>query len=326
MSASPAGSALYCVFHNDHRYTSTKTKLACSHIFSGVVRPGKGGFVLTGQDFDGTDAAIMTDLSRREFNLAATVPIPAEAARTLLQTVERINQMGQEGVWPFYFSVDMSVKPHREETGKLAIAPEGNIDPPVREQRPEAYGASTHADDNPFELTRARINCVRMTMLAARLAGIDVPKIADINTCFNTGEEVRDRIREAAARCKGGHQRHSGSRGTHGLFGQKDKAEGQITGVNHGLSVIEAQTPIRLSKFMEALSRKFEGRTMFDWMTKGKAQSFVTEPDELPAYLQKALDLAGLLPEPAAVGNQRWAGTDRPLAEPSLRLPSYSKK
>lgn len=283
MSASSGKTALYGIFHDV--YESKETGLCVSHIFSAVIqRPAKRIDALV-QDYSGKGSYIHTDGTQSKFNLAAIVPVPAENARSLISVVNRLNEMSKSGIWPFYFSKDMAIKPRHESFGRPAISPDGEINPAPRLQDVSSYTGSS-------QLTLARINCVRMTMLAAGLAGINVSKIADIEAHLTRGAEVRDRISEAAGKYKVGRQQNAEARGTIPLFGQKNADHSQVTGSASGLSIIESRDPMTFNQLIGALSQKVEGRTMFDWLTKGKAHNFVTEPQDLPAYLEKAMTLA----------------------------------
>ncbi len=326
MSDIPANSALYCVFHNDHRWTHPDNS-PCSHIFSAVVQKGRKGLEVIGQDYDGKKDEVATVIHRRDFNLAALVPIPQVTAQSLIEVVSKINHLGREGVWPFYFSRDMTIKHDLERPGKMAIAPEGHIDPAPDAQKITSYGLNGGYGDP--SLMRARINCVRMTILAAQLSGIKVSNIADIQGCFRTGEQVRDALLNKIQQLQQAVMKAPGLSGVVPLFDHKGreakgKCDSRVVMSGTGLSLMQSSEPVRIDKMLEGLDRKMEGRSLFDHLladgTHDAPEIFISRPKQVPPYLMTAFDRAGIslgLPEhPAfsadAADDPSWSGRPSP--------------
>lgn len=290
MSAS-ASRALFCLFHNDHQFECRDTNVPVSHIFSAVVQRPGALCEMTTQDYCGSKREIETKPYRTEFNLAAFIPIPDHVAEILKSVVKTVNYMGRHNVWPFYFSRDMALKPHHEQSYCEAIAPEGHIDPP---QQPDIhdYGSEKEQEQNPLQLTRARINCVRMTMLMARMAGINITNIADIAALSNTGEEIRDRLRAAMAHSLDAGRQAQAAIPANRLFETgPDMIYSGASLTKSGLSIIEANEPVQLNELLHVFNEEVDGRSVFDWFTEGQPQAFIAPPVAPPLYLARAMTI-----------------------------------
>lgn len=284
MTAFHKDTALFCIFHNQNRYLDDGNP--CSHIYSGIVQEENGVLDMTIQDFDGRSRTIDTDLSGKQFNLAAMVPISRQSASSIQHMVGQLNQLEALNKWPFYFSIDMALSYKHEVNGAVAKAPEGHIDPPLNNQNPHLYeGTGTRL------LTR--INCVRMALMNAQMAGVKISNIADINPLSQTGEEVRDLILGTRRRML------SGGRGTEGHMFQdsfvakkkgKDKSEASFVLGTDGLCIVQTEKKdFRMGGFCDALAHPVQGKSLFNWVSKGRKEKFQQAPLTVPSYLQHAL-------------------------------------
>ncbi len=290
MSAS-TDRALFCLFHNDHQYACRETDVPVSHIFSAVVQRPGALCEMTIQDYNGTKREIETKPYRTEFNLAAVIPIPNDVAEILKSVVKTLNYMGRQNVWPFYFSRDMAIKPHHEKYSCEAIAPEGHIDPP---EQPHIYGYGSEKEEehNPLQLTRARINCVRMTLLAAQMAGIKVTNIADIAAWSNTGEEVRDSIRTALTRSlTDKNHSHAALPSDHLFETGPGMIYSRVALTKPGLTMLETDGPVQLSELLHVFNDEVQGRSLFEWLTEGQPNHFLDAPTAPPSYLASAIEM-----------------------------------
>lgn len=276
--------ALYCLFHNASSYETADNR-PCSHIYSGIVRRDEKGLALSVFDYDGQSRKIETDTDAQKFDLATIIPVKENRVLKLSQWVDQINRLGEADKWPFYFSRDMSVRPERETRNQYAIAPEGHIDPPVHHQKVEKHQSSG-------ERLLARINCVRMSLLTARFAGIHVDNIAGINPQSNTGEEIRDQIKSAYHRLLGHRDLVLRDK-----FSKKAKAgddkDPDFVLSGDGLCVIQSgRKEFRLQNIEDALERRIRGKSLFDWIAGGQPEKFAAQPIQPPAYLKAALDFS----------------------------------
>ena len=278
--------SLFCIFHNQNRYL-TKDNKPCSHIFSGVVEVRDGELMLNVLDFDGRSRTIDTDLGSKQFNLAAMIPVPRKTGDAVQRMVEKLNLLDPIGKWPFYFSPDMTLVPKYEVTGVAARAPEGNIDPPMQ-----------HQELNRYQSTGARflvrVNCVRMALMTARMAGVNINNIANVNPLSNTGEEVRDRI-HAAYRHLTSARRGEEAVLCDGKFIAKkkgcDKNDARFVVASDGLCIIQAEKDFRMPNFCDALAKPVNGKSLFNWISEGKTEKFKQTPLSVPRYLDKVLAL-----------------------------------
>jgi hypothetical protein len=289
MTDSIDNSALFCLFHNDHRY-ETDQKEPCSHIFSAVVNVGKNGKLrMVGQDYDGSARTIETDIADKQFNMAAIVPITADSAQIIEDVVHKMNTLSGQDKWPFYFSRDLSIRPERERNGVHAIVPEGHIDPPIHLQNISTY--KTHKEDRLL----ARINCVRMSLLTAQIAGIDVEKIGQIHPAVRTGEEVRDAIAAVRDRLFP-HKRNSDVVVLADSFSDKskgnDKQNSEFILAQDGICVVKSEGYLRAGKILKSLERRVQGQSIFNWIAGAdSSRQFIKSPMPMPHYLKTALAL-----------------------------------
>lgn len=191
MTACSSGTALYCLFHNHGRY-QTEQGESISHIYSGVVTKGDKGLNVEVFDYDGNARSIDTDSSGKQFDLAAIIPVSIEEVERARDFVQKLNILDSLKKWPFYFSMDMSVWNEREAKGRLAICPEGKVSPAQQVQNTAHYHSN-------IDHIMVRINCVRMSLLTAKIAGIDLGSIG-IHSKMVFGEDVRDSLKEAFSR------------------------------------------------------------------------------------------------------------------------------
>jgi hypothetical protein len=280
MASLSSDKALFCLFHNDHMYLRPDDS-PCSHIFSGVVRKSRKGLSVSGVDYDGQKMGIVTDILRREFNLVATLPVPVDFADRLVAIAEMFNTLGRKNLWPFYFSRDMEIRPKYERRGIPAITPEGEVFPPARQQNMDQYGAGVS------ELTLARINCVRMSLLTAQFAGLDVAVLAGLGSAFCTGEEVRDRIWQRTPRPASpeiaASVRFPVARG---------KGDPRLVLDEMGRGYLDHKSPIRIRDFLDGLEERIQGRVLFDQMVEKASGDILTNNNiALPRYLHDALEL-----------------------------------
>lgn len=281
--------ALFCLFHNDHRYETDK-KEPCSHIFSAVVHAEKNGKLrMAGQDYDGTSRAIETDISDKQFNLATLVPIPSDNALVVEEMVSQINKLSARDAWPFYFSRDLSIRPERERSGIHAIVPEGHIDPPAHLQTVSEY------KNRPENKLLARINCVRMSLLAAQIAGIHIERIGKINPASRTGEEVRDAIIDIYNRLLP-HKANPGVVAIADSFSDKSKGNHKQSSefiiANDGVCVVKSEGYLRAGKVLKSLERRVRGQSIFNWIAGADPScQFIKNPMPIPHYLKSMLAL-----------------------------------
>lgn len=277
--------SLFCIFHNQNSYR-TKEGKPCSHIFSGIVQEERGRLELSVQDFDGSSRKIRTDIADKVFNLAAFSPMSRKSADAILTIVSRLNGLDAIGKWPFYFSRDMSLEHRYEVSGRAARAPEGNIDPPMQEQRTHLYQASG-------DRFLTRINCVRMALLTAQLAGVKISNIAGVNPLSNTGEEVRDYIRCAYQNLLSDRHATDSCIIKDKFSARKkgpDKTDANFILDNDGLCLVQAaKTELYLQDVCDALARPVQGKSLFNWVSEGRQDHFKQAPMPMPPYLQKAL-------------------------------------
>jgi hypothetical protein len=278
MASVSSDRALFCLFHNDHMYLRPGNS-PCSHIFSGVVRKSRKGISIFGVDYDGQRMGINTDIVKKEFNLAAMAPIPIECGDQLEAIVEHLNMLGRKELWPFYFSRDMDIRPEREKRGVPAITPEGEIIPKACQQNIFQYGSGVS------ELTLARINCVRMSLLTACFAGLDLSFCAGADTRCQTGEDVRDLIWQKMSRV----QPASGY--TVSLPGGSGKGDARLTLDGEGNSYFDHGVPIKVRDFLGGLQERIRGRALFDQMVDIIPDGILSNRSMgIPSYLKEAFD------------------------------------
>ena len=289
MSDSIDNSALFCLFHNDHRY-ETAQKEPCSHIFSAVVNVGKNGKLrMVGQDYDGSVRTIETDIADKQFNMAAIVPITADRAQIIENVVQEMNTLSGQDKWPFYFSQDLSIRPERERKGIPAIAPQGHIDPPIHLQN-----ISTYKKEEEGSLL-VRVNCVSLALLTAQIAGIDVEKIGKIHPAVRTGEEVRDAIAAVRNRLFP-NKRNSDVVVLADNFSDKtkgnDKQNSEFILGQDGVCVVKSEGYLRAGKVIKSLERRVQGKSIFNWIAGADSvHQFIKSPMPIPHYLQTLLAL-----------------------------------
>lgn len=279
--------SLFCIFHNHGRYQLDGKSI--SHIFSGIVQAKGNELELLIQDFDGNMRRIDTDLSGKQFDLAAIVPIARKAADAVQMMVDKLNLLDAKGKWPFYFSPDMSLDYKREVIRLPARAPEGHIDPPLQQQKMQLHTAKG-------ERLLVRVNCARMALMTAQMAGIKINNIADVNPLSNTGEEVRDAIHAAYKRIITGRAGQETIMFEDSFAARKkgnDKSEARFALGSDGLCIIQAEKKdFRMGGFCDALARPIQGKSLFNWVSEGRMDKFKQPPVAVPAYLQNVLSLA----------------------------------
>jgi hypothetical protein len=279
--------SLFCIFHNRHKYETNEGE-PCSHIFSGIVQEEGGYLDVATQDFDGRVRSIDTDSTSKQFNLAAIVAIPRHTADALQQMVGKLNCLDEAKQWPFYFSRDMNLLNKYETKGVAAIAPEGHIDPPLNMQGVENY-------DGDGQRLLARINCVRMAFMNAQMAGVKIANIANINPLSNTGEEVQDRIRNAYEQMvllQSGKENCLFSENFTAKKKGNDKSAARFALSTEGLCIVQTEKKaFRMTDFCDALARRINGKSIFNWVSEGHLEKFVQTPLHVPQYLQQALSL-----------------------------------
>lgn len=279
--------ALYALFHNASKYTTADKNQPVSHIYSGIVTPTNRGLDVQVYDYDGSGRTIRRGNLDVKFDMAAFVPVEREAVQRLDKVVGQINRLGENGNWPFYFSRDMSILPEREIEGEYAIAPEGHIDPPHKYQNKREYcgkGANLVA----------RINCVRMTFLCARIAGIKIDNIAGLSPFCETGEEIRIVLR----RLRDNLVSKLGQRGCTTLLADhfsasskagSDKKSSDFILDKSGVGIVTSKQDIRMNTLGAALDRRVDGKTLYEWVASCDSANFREEPMRIPAYLKTAL-------------------------------------
>lgn len=278
--------SLFCIFHNQDTYLIDGKP--CSHIYSGIVQQDRGQLELLVQDFDGSKRSIDTDPLTKKFNLAVMVPIARQSANAIQTMVGKLNLLDKKGKWPFYFSPDMSLVCKHEISGQLARAPEGHIDPPSQQQK-------THLYTGTGVRLLKRVNCVRMALMVAQMAGVKVSNIAGVNPLSHTGEDVRDAIRAAHQRLLSGGQRQETYLFADSFVARQkgnDKNGANFVLGTDGLCIIQSdKKEFRMSGFCDALSRPIQGKSLFNWVSEGRRDRFKQSPVAMPAYLKEALSL-----------------------------------
>lgn len=287
MSSGQQAAALYALFHNASMYTKKNNGKPVSHIYSGTVVPGKRGLDIKVYDYDGHGRSIRLDDLDVKFDLAAFVPIERDTVQRLDRVVGQINRLGVNGNWPFYFSRDMRVVPDRELANEYAIAPEGHIDPPHKYQNKKDYRGKG-------DTILARINCVRMTFLCARIAGIKIGNIAGLDPFSDTGEEVRDALRAVRNRLISGLGQRGSSIVLVNEFSTSSKAGSDSKGADvvldkNGLCLVTSKSDLRMNTLGSALERRMDGKPLYEWMIAGDTLDYQDQPMRLPAYLKEAL-------------------------------------
>lgn len=248
---------------------------------------GKRGLDIKVYDYDGHGRSIHLDNLDVKFDLAAFVPIERDRVQRLDRVVGQINRLGVNGNWPFYFSRDMRVVPDLERANEYAIAPEGHIDPSHKHQNKKDYRGKG-------DTILARINCVRMTFLCARIAGINIENIAGLNPFSDTGEEVRDALRTVRNRLISGLGQRDSSIALVNEFTTSSKAGSDSKGADvvldkNGLGLVASKSDLRMSTLGSALERRMDGKPLYEWMIVGDSSTYQDEPMQLPPYLKKAL-------------------------------------
>lgn len=287
MSSGHQAAALYALFHNATMYTKKNNDDPVSHIYSGVVMPGKRGLDVKVYDYDGHGRGIRLNDLDVKFDLAAFVPVDRDTVHRLDRIVEQINRLGINGNWPFYFSRDMRVVPDRELVNEYAIAPEGHIDPPHKYQNKKDYRSKSNS-------IVARINCVRMTFLCAQIAGINIGNIAGLNPFSDTGEEVRDALLTVRDRLVSRLGQRDSSIALVNEFTTSSKAGVGSKGADvvldkNGLCVVTSKSDLRINTLSSALERRMDGKPLYEWMTASDTSTYRDQPMRIPAYLKEAL-------------------------------------